>query len=456
MATKNIQLTLPPKNAPAWDNPLNGNFTIIDSVFGGTLNIALSGSDYYLKTTETQNLRIQITGALGASDLSLVFPDGVGGSWIVTNNTSSSGGSVFVKTASFTVSPVKIERNGSLFVFSDGQNMYSATSGGSGNFLPLTGGTISGDLAINKTLDVTGLATFRGGLTVSNGQTTVGDLKITGRFDLATTNLSVGALSVNGYILTGAEKFGVIGTSTLNGDVSISSGNVTLATGGLIVRGSNAGNILTGTTTIPQSSSFTVKTGASFTIENGASVNIAGSIKPNSIETATATITTATITTDNITTANIGTANISGILTAKRRAVFEAGLEGGDSSTFTDLIVDSTGYASLHFSPGDPNIGAVTSCTTEAQPRFGMWNEKVSGLALGAWLNMATGRWTATGGVGVGIKELPSTITNVPGVLYEDNDQTFADVGKVIAHLYAEISALRSELSAIKSGNTAP
>jgi hypothetical protein len=40
-------------------------------------------------------------------------------------------------------------------------------------------------------------------------------------------------------------------------------------------------------------------------------------------------------------------------------------------------------------------------------------------------------------------------------VLYEDNDQTFADVGKVIAHLYAEISALRSELSAIKSGNTA-
>jgi hypothetical protein len=447
MATQNIQLTLPPKNAPAWDNPLNGNFTIIDSVFGGTLNVALSGSDYYLKITETQNLRIQITGALGASDLSLVFPDGIGGSWIVTNNTSSSGGSVFVKTASFTVSPVKIERNGSLFVFSDGQNMYSATSGGSGNFLPLTGGTITGDLAVNKTLDVTGLATFRGGLTVSNGQTTVGDLKITGRFDLATTNLSVGALSVNGYILTGAEKFGVIGTSTLNGDVSVSSGNLSLATGGLIVRGANAGNILTGTTTIPLSSSFTVKTGASFTIESGATVNIAGSIRPSSIETTTA----------NITTANIDTANISGILTAKKRAVFEGGLEGGDGSTFTELTVDSSGYATARFLPGIPsNITGLVVCTTEPQPRLALVNERAQPVfSVSAWLNMATGKWTATGGVGIGIQELPSTITNVPGVLYEDNSQTFADVGKVIAHLYAEISALRSELSAIKSGNKA-
>lgn len=159
MATQNIGLSLPPFNSPNWNTPLNVNFEIIDRVFGNTQTVATTSGGYLLKSTDLQNMRINVSGNIGTADTSIIFPDNIGGMWIVSNNTIG-GGKVSLRTYSYTVTPIALPANESILVFSDGVNLYNPLTGYLTNYLPSAGGKISGNLEVAGTFQVAGDVTF--------------------------------------------------------------------------------------------------------------------------------------------------------------------------------------------------------------------------------------------------------------------------------------------------------
>lgn len=116
----------------------------------------MAPGDYTLSSVEIQNMRIVVGGTLLANR-NLIFPSGVGGSWIISNGTTGAF-TITVKTAGVGTT-VNVAQGFSLIVFSDGTNVYKADGGvvDGISYLPLTGGTLSG--ALNGTS-----ATFSGNI----------------------------------------------------------------------------------------------------------------------------------------------------------------------------------------------------------------------------------------------------------------------------------------------------
>ena len=154
MATQNLQLTLPAFNSTNWNQPLNSNWAVIDAARGNSVQVSVTGADYTLKIADTQNNRIQIVGNQGGTDINVLFPDGIGGSWVVTNNAFTSGGKLYVRTATGTQNRIQIPVGSSLLIYSDTVNLgtISLSQEVLNNYLLLTGGTITGELALNKPL----------------------------------------------------------------------------------------------------------------------------------------------------------------------------------------------------------------------------------------------------------------------------------------------------------------
>jgi len=98
-----------------WDQPLNGDLTILDSALGGTTHLtATTGGTVTLTATNTsgqpetsyQPLILNVTGSI-AGDMTYIIPAGIGGQWVVQNLTSG-GYSVIIKT------PVAFSGTGSI------------------------------------------------------------------------------------------------------------------------------------------------------------------------------------------------------------------------------------------------------------------------------------------------------------------------------------------------------
>ena len=70
-----------------WEIPVNGNSDILDKAFGGVTSISLTNADVTLTKTQAQALRIVLTGSLSAN-ITIYFPSGIGGEWLVYNNTT--------------------------------------------------------------------------------------------------------------------------------------------------------------------------------------------------------------------------------------------------------------------------------------------------------------------------------------------------------------------------------
>lgn len=272
MGTTNKNLELPAYNSTLWNVPLNSNFSIIDSCFGASISITLSGSDVTLTNTQIQSFRINVTGNIGSNNLSIIIPDGIGGSWIFTNNTTYSGGSVSVRTASYTIPAIALTGGGSsTILYSDGVNVYSAVSGSTGSYLPTSGGTISGSLAVNNNLTVgatttLGTATFLNDTTVNTGKT----LTVNGTLALGSSSaLAVGSLAAGSGAVIGTNALAVQGTSNFSGNMTIASGNISLTTGNVITS-SSATNQFAGTTNIPSGATLNIQSGATLNIASGA------------------------------------------------------------------------------------------------------------------------------------------------------------------------------------------
>lgn len=303
MGTTNKNLETPAYNSTLWNVPLNSNFGIIDSCFGTSSNVALSGSDVTLSATQIQSLRINVTGNIGSNKLNIIIPDGVGGSWIFTNNTSYSGGTVSVRTASYTIAAVALAGGGSsTILYSDGANVYSAVSGSTGSYVPTSGGTITGSLAINTDLTVSGIttlgtSTFLNDTTLNTGKT----LTVNGTLAFSpTTGLSAGSLALGGATI-GTNKLAVQGTTNLSGDVTVSSGNISLTTGNFI-SSSSATNQFGGTTNIPSAATLNIQSGGTLSIASGGNFNILGTFAPSSINMTGAITTTGAISGGSLTT----------------------------------------------------------------------------------------------------------------------------------------------------------
>ena len=77
----------------AWDTPLNTDFTVIDGAFGGVTTLTATGvaTPATLTTAQYQNLILTVTGTI-SHDINYIIPAGVGGQWVVRNDTSDSTG----------------------------------------------------------------------------------------------------------------------------------------------------------------------------------------------------------------------------------------------------------------------------------------------------------------------------------------------------------------------------
>jgi hypothetical protein len=90
--TPNIGLEQPAHGAydDNWDVPVNADWGVIDTCFGGTTTYSVTGAlsgTQLLTLTQYQPRNIEFTGLL-AGNVYYVVPNGVGGTWSVFNNTT--------------------------------------------------------------------------------------------------------------------------------------------------------------------------------------------------------------------------------------------------------------------------------------------------------------------------------------------------------------------------------
>lgn len=465
MGTINKDLSLPPYNASNWNSPLNENFNVIDSCLGDTQNISLVGSDYQLLRTDLQNLRLNFVGNIGGGDVNVIFPDNIGGAWIVSNNATSTGGSIFLRSAGFTVTPIKLAATGSEYVFSDGRNVYSAVAGTAGAYLPTSGGTITGNLKIDRDLAVVGNSGFTG-TTTFTGNASFKNVIIEGTVNLLATTIGVGKFTVGNFQLSGDQVFGVTGSSSYNGNISLSSGNLSLALGGITVANNGAANSLSGTTSIPQGAGLVIKSGGNFTVETGANISLGGTFSPQDIVTRTISASTGITVT--------GSAGIKagpGGIESDGDSKFKKPVEFSSTASFYETVVfnktftaafgsslidpkitPSNNVSSIHFvQPSGSNQGMVANQAN----RMGLYKD--NDLNTGAYVDLVTGKFKAIGGLAISLNSiggsqiaaaLPSTvISRDTGACGEDGT---IDVNLVLAALVERIESLEGQISALK------
>lgn len=134
-----------------WDGPLNNNFTAIAAGSAGTttINLASTGSVTLTNgsTYPYNNLAINLTGSIGTG-VTVSIPNTVGGFWIVYNNTNQT---VTMQAVTPSVT-APITAGYKTIIWADGTgNVRSMDAVG---FLPLSGGTMSGNITISNTNNI--------------------------------------------------------------------------------------------------------------------------------------------------------------------------------------------------------------------------------------------------------------------------------------------------------------
>jgi hypothetical protein len=220
----NKALTLPANGEyiGTWDQPLNGDLTILDSALGGKTSLNATSGNATLTSTQYRPLILNVTGAI-AGDVTYTIPSGVGGQWVVQNLTSG-GYNVIFQTAVAFVGNGSISGNtltvttsttGALTV---GSYVYG-TGVPSNTFITAlgTGTGGNGTYTINNTVAFSGTGSIAGTTltiaTTASGQLRVGSV-ITDSGSLVTAGTYITAL------LTGS---GGAGTYTVNNSQTVAS-----------------------------------------------------------------------------------------------------------------------------------------------------------------------------------------------------------------------------------------
>jgi hypothetical protein len=218
----NKALTLPANGEyiGTWDQPLNGDLTIIDNALGGKTSLNATSGNATLTSTQYRPLILNVTGAI-AADVTYTIPSGVGGQWVVQNLTSG-GYNVIFQTAVAFVGNGSISGNtltvttsttGALTV---GSYVYG-TGVPSNTFITAlgTGTGGNGTYTLNNTIAFSGTGQISGTTltiaTTASGQLYVGSV-ITGTGVTAST-----------YITAFGTGSGSVGTYTVNNSQTVAS-----------------------------------------------------------------------------------------------------------------------------------------------------------------------------------------------------------------------------------------
>lgn len=108
-----------------WGGITNDNWDLTDLALGGNFAISLASSNVTVSAANATNAAFPLTGVLSAN-VEVKFPE-VGGVYIVKNGTTGSF-SVTIKTTNGASTGVVVPQGRSVVVWSDGTNIYDATS----------------------------------------------------------------------------------------------------------------------------------------------------------------------------------------------------------------------------------------------------------------------------------------------------------------------------------------
>lgn len=166
MATTNKGLSQPAAGTSSWDVPLNANFGYIDSALGGTTTKSVTGvtaTPVLLTDAEYRSLILNFTGTLTAN-VTYQIPSGVGGSWIVSNNTSGAF-TITISNVAAGASAV-VPAGARQILYSDGTNIHATVvtsiTGGTISGGTITGTAVSGGTINDTPIGATTAATVRG------------------------------------------------------------------------------------------------------------------------------------------------------------------------------------------------------------------------------------------------------------------------------------------------------
>lgn len=167
-----------------WNIPVNGDMDVIDQALGATTFLNATGGSATLTVSQYRAMALNVSGAM-SGNVVYTIPSGVGGSWIVFNNTTDASGgpwSVTIRSAGGGTTVV-VKRGFNTTVYSDGTNIRLADNssvaggsdtqvqfnqntlfGGSANFVfDYTNSRVGiGTSSPATTLDVNGVSTLRG------------------------------------------------------------------------------------------------------------------------------------------------------------------------------------------------------------------------------------------------------------------------------------------------------
>lgn len=119
-----------------WNIPVNGDMDVIDQALGGTTFLNATGGSAILSVSQYRAMAFSISGAMSANVV-YTIPAGVGGCWIIYNNTTdATGGPWSVTFASGGGgTTITVRRAFNTTIYSDGTNIRladnSSTAGGS-------------------------------------------------------------------------------------------------------------------------------------------------------------------------------------------------------------------------------------------------------------------------------------------------------------------------------------
>ena len=221
-----------------WSTPVNNDWDVIDTAFGGTTTINAVGASGTVTLTVSQYRPpiIAITGALTAN-VNYQLPAGVGGFWHIFNNTSGAF-SVLLSSAGGG-STVTIPQGYTISVISDGTNiglgttnaaLISSTYANPSWITSLAASKLTGAVAVTN--GGTGQTTYTDGQLLIGNTTgnTLTKATLTAGTGIAITNSAGGitiAAAAGGGTVTSVGGTGTVNGITLTGTVT-TSGNLTL------------------------------------------------------------------------------------------------------------------------------------------------------------------------------------------------------------------------------------
>ena len=248
MTTTNKGLIQPANGSytDIWDQPVNTDWSYIDSAFGGVTSLNATGvSAATLTLAQYQPMAIAISGAM-SNNVTYTIPSGVGGNWIVRNTTTDATGGPWTVTfaSGGGGSTVAITRSVNSNIWSDGTNMYfsdsrPASAGGSNTQVQYnSSGTLTGSSQLtfapsaSYQLALTAPASTQGAQSISaaSGYSAVLGLAGNGT-TLGTTSFDILQLSnSNAYVYQRSAAALIFGTNNTERMTITSAGDVGIGT----------------------------------------------------------------------------------------------------------------------------------------------------------------------------------------------------------------------------------